>query len=208
MTPLPWDLRAQRVLYTSSPDRGLDIILGLWPRVLEQAPEATFQHAYAAVYDRVADQDAQVGEHREKIRKLAAALPSVTSLGSLNQRDLAKLMCASRVWCHPSWASIHGAPFHETSCIGAMEAQAAGCLVVASDWGALSETVQWGRLVNSAGPGDPRWDDAFVAHIVEGLTDPEVGRKAVERGPHVARDLGWTGVAVQIGKLVAAGDRR
>jgi glycosyltransferase involved in cell wall biosynthesis len=205
--PLAWDQRAPRVLYTSSPDRGLDVLLGLWPRVLELVPDAELHHCYADVYNRVADQDPALAKFRDGIRELAKQ-PGVVTLPSLGQRELAKLMCSSRVWAHPSWMGMHGAPFHETYAIGALEAQAAGCLVVASDWGALSETVQWGRLVNSAGPGDPRWDDAFVAHIVEGLTDPEVGRKAVERGPQVARDLGWTGVAVQIGKLVAAGDRR
>lgn len=205
--PLPWEQRAPRVLYTSSPDRGLDVLLGLWPRVLEQVPDAELHHAYSAVYDRVADQDPAIAEHRDRIRVLAKQ-PGVQSLGSLGQRDLARLMCSSRVWAHPSWMGLHDSAFHETSCIGAMEAQAAGCLVVASDWGALSETVQWGRLVNSGGPGDTRWEDAFVAHIVEGLTSTAVGRKAVQRGPRVAEGLGWSGVAEQIGRLVAAGDRR
>jgi glycosyltransferase involved in cell wall biosynthesis len=205
--PLPWVQRAPRVLYTSSPDRGLDVLLELWPRVREQVPDAELHHAYAAVYDRIADQDPAVGAHRDRIRELSAQ-PGVTRLGSLGQRALAELMCSSRVWAHPSWMGAHAAPFHETSCIGAMEAQAAGCLVVASDWGALSETVRWGHLVNSAGPGDARWEDAFVSHLVEGLTDPDVGKAAVLRGPEVARDLSWAGVAEQVGKLVAAGDRR
>lgn len=204
---LAWIDRAQRVVYSSSPDRGLDVLLGLWSRIREQAPEAELAHCYSAVYDRVADQDPAIGAHRDRIRELAKQ-PGVVSMGSLGQRDLAELLCSSRVWAHPSWMGLHNAPFHETSCIGAMEAQAAGCLVVASDWGALSETVQWGRLVNSGGPGDARWEDAFVEHIVEGLTNAKVGRAAVKRGPAVARDLSWVGVAEQIGKLVAAGDRR
>ncbi len=206
-TPLPWEERAPRVLYTSSPDRGLDILLGLWPRVRELVPDAELHHAYAAVYERIADKDPAIAAHRDRIRVLSDQ-PGVQRLGSLGQRELAKLMCSSRVWAHPSWMGLHDAPFHETSCIGAMEAQAAGCLVVSSDWGALSETVRWGRLVNSAGPGDQRWDDAFVTHIVEGLTDPDVGSAAVQRGPDAVQDLSWMGVAEQVGKLVAAGDRR
>lgn len=204
--PLPWSARAPRVVYTSSPDRGLDVLLELWPRVLEKVPDAELHHAYAAVYDRVADQDPTVGAHREKIRRLAEQ-PGVTRLGSLSQPDLAKLMCSSRVWAHPSWASMLDCPFHETYAIGAAEAQAAGCLVVASDWGALSETVRWGRRVNSGGIG-PRWQRAFVDHIVEGLTNPDVGAAAVREAPAAVRDLGWAGVAEQFGKLIAAGDRR
>ncbi|MCA1572777.1 MAG: methyltransferase [Chloroflexi bacterium] len=204
--PQPWDLRAQRVLYTSSPDRGLDVMLELWPRVREQVPGAELVHCYAAVYDRIADRDPVIGEFRDRIKRLAKQ-PGVTSLGSLSQPELARLMCKSRVWAHPSWMGQHASPFHETYCIGAVEAQAAGCLVVASDWGALSETVRWGRLVNSGGPGDARWEDAFVDHIVEGLTVAKVGRAAIKKAPAAVRDLDWTGVAVEVGKLVAAGDR-
>jgi hypothetical protein len=34
-------------LYTSSPDRGLDFLLELWPRVREQVPDAELHCAYA-----------------------------------------------------------------------------------------------------------------------------------------------------------------
>ena len=106
--PLAWDQREPRVLYTSSPDRGLDVLLGLWPRVLEQVPDAELHHCYADVYNRVADQDPALAKFREGIRELAKQ-PGVVSLPSLGQRDLAKLMCSSRVWAHPSWMGMVGA---------------------------------------------------------------------------------------------------
>lgn len=204
--PRPWEDRAPRVLYTSSPDRGLDHLLELWPRIRERVPDAELWYCYAEVYDRVADADPAVGQFRDRIRELADQ-PGVRSVGSLPQPQLAELMCDSRVWVHPSWASLLDGPFHETSCIGAMEAQAAGCVVVASDWGALPETVRYGRLVNSGGPASARWRDAFVSHIVEGLTDPEVGAAAVEHAPAAAAGLGWAGVAEQLAPLIAAADR-
>ncbi len=202
--PKPWKDRAQRVLYTSSPDRGLDIVLELWPDVLAAVPDALLGFAYPSVYDAVADQDAHVAQHRDKIAALSDQ-SGVTKLGPLSQPALAALMCDSRVWVHPSWMTMYNAPFHETSCIGAMEAQAAGCFVVASDWGALSETVQWGLRVNGDAPG-PRWREGLVAGIVQGLTDEESGDTAVYQGPRRVKHLGWDGVGEQIGKLIAGRD--
>ncbi len=201
--PQPWEGRAQRVLYTSSPDRGLDQLLKLWPRVLEQVPDAELAFCYAPVYQKVADSDPRVGAFRDSITALADQ-PGVVQLPAQPQPELAKLMCHSRVWAHPSWFGNGNAPFHETSCIGAMEAQAAGCYVIASDWGALRETVRAGQLVNSGGPDSERWRDAFVDRMVEGLTSPVAGQAAVKHAPNAVADLGWNGVAVDFSRLIEA----
>ncbi|MGH2954879.1 MAG: glycosyltransferase [Thermoanaerobaculia bacterium] len=195
--------RELRALYTSSPDRGLDIVLELWPSVRERVPDATLAYCYPEVYERVAEQDPTVAQHRDLIAKLADQ-PGVERLGSLSQPRLAQLMLSSLVWCHPSWATPGACAFHETSCIGAMEAQAAGCWVVASDWGALSETVKVGALVDSEPPGE-KWRASFVAEIVRGLTDEETQRYAQTEGPAAVADLTWDGVAKPIARLVKAG---
>jgi SAM-dependent methyltransferase len=199
-TPVPWEQRAKRVVYSSSPDRGLDLLLEWWPRILKAVPDAELAFCYPDVYDAVADKEPVVAAFRDKIRGMEDQ-PGVTRLGSLPQSKLAELMCNSRVWAHPSWASIAGQPFYETSCIGAMEAQAAGCHVVASSHGALWTTVQVGVHVNN-GPGSKRWRDGFVREIIRGLTDPDTGAHAVEAGPQHAETLGWDGVAAQIGQMV------
>ena len=192
--------RAQRLVYTSSPDRGLDVLLELWPKIREQAPEAVFAYCYSDVYDAIAKQDPAIGEFRDRITELADQ-DGVQPLGALSQPELVRLMRTSMVWAHPSWASVHGERFFETSCIGAMEAQAAGCLAVASNWGALQETIRVGRLVNSE-PGRKRWKDGLVTSIVEGLTLPEVQEWAQEKGPLQAPNWGWEGVAEQIVQLL------
>jgi len=205
-SPAPWRNRAPRVVYSSSPDRGLDLLLEWWPEILAQVPDAELAFCYPDVYDAVADQNPVVNEFREKIRKLENQ-PGVMRLGSLPQSKLAELMCESRVWAHPSWASIAATEFYETSCIGAMEAQAAGCHVVAASHGALWTTVQVGVHVNN-GAMSQEWRDGFVAEIVRGLTDEATGERAVTAGPEHARALGWDGVAEQLGALVGARDVR
>jgi glycosyltransferase involved in cell wall biosynthesis len=208
--PLAWKDRKPRLLYTSSPDRGLDVMLELWPRVREGLPaglrdEAVFSFCYPDVYDAVADQQPQIAAHRDRIRRLSEQ-PGVERLGSLPQPTLAAVMCDSRVWAHPSWCTSHptpdggtfAGPFHETSCIGAVEAQAAGMHVVASGWGALKETVRYGHLLDAGDPTEARWRDAMVTSIVEGLADPGTGNAAVDKAPPAVADLSWRGVAEQV----------
>lgn len=193
-------MRDPRVLYTSSPDRGLDLVLELWPEVRYQVPEATLGYCYPGYFEHAARTIPALAEFAERIRALSRH-DSVTPLGPLSQPQLAQLMLSSRVWVHPSWCTPVGDRFYETSCIGAMEAQAAGLHIVASNWGALHETVRVGRLVG-AEPLSDRWRAEFVRGIVEGLTDPQVQARAARKGPQAAADFGWAPVADRVAALV------
>lgn len=193
--------REQRALYTSSPDRGLDIVLECWPKVLERVPGATLFHTYGPWYDIVAGVSPQTAAHRARCRELAAAHPdSIKAVGPLGQKDLAMLMRSSLVWTAPSYFSLGKTKFDETSCISAMEAQAAGCRVVCSNWGALAETVQTGLKLD----GDPmsdEWREKFVDGIVAALTDPSVQELAQINGPIAMEHNDWHPVCQQLESL-------
>lgn len=194
--------RASRVLYTSAPDRGLDVLLELWPFVRRQVPEAELAFCYPTAYDIRASRNPALADLYRQVAALAEQA-GVVRLGSLGQAELAQLMTMSRVWVAPSWCSPCQAPFLETYCIGAVEAQAAGCWVVASAVGALTETVQVGHLLKSK-PNSDRWRQALVDAIVAGLSDPSVHRRASD-GPPAVSHLGWQDVGRQFVALVEAG---
>lgn len=189
-----------RAVYTSSPDRGLDVLLELWPKVRGQVPDAELKHCYVDVYDAIAEQDPAIGAFRKRVRELADQ-PGVESVGHLPQPEVANLMRSAGVWCHPSWATVSGTSFFETSCIGAMEAQAAGCLAVVSSVGALRETVLLGRRVE-AKPMSDRWKDVFVRMIVEGMTSRAVQDHVQGEAPRLRAQWGWDGVARQVAGLI------
>jgi len=188
----PPQARARRVLYTSSPDRGLDFLARTWPLVRERVPDAVLAHAYATVYDRVAAQDPRIGRYRDDLARLLAQ-PGIENLGSLSQRQLAKVMASSRVWAHPSWNGPGEQRFYETFCIGAVEAAAAGCWRVGSNWGALAE-----RELEFPMPelNPEAWADTLARALT--IEDRVPGAREQALG------LTWKGVAMDFATLVPA----
>lgn len=160
-------------IFSSSPDRGLDFLLDLWPDVLEHVPDATLHYAYADVYEAVSasGQRPEVTLHHQKIREAAAALGDrVVNLGALSQVALPEVMQSVGLWLHPSWNAPSNGPFMETFCIGALEAFYSGCRIVSSDWGALKERPATRRipLLESGALDRGKW----VTSIVNELTLP------------------------------------
>lgn len=127
--PKPWFQSGQApvMAYTSTPFRGLDVLLMAWPSIRKQAPGATLKiYSSMKVYN--------TGEEaHEVLYALARDLKGVDYVGSIPQPELAKALARTAILAYPN-------TFAETSCIAVMEAMAAGCLVVTSKLGALPET--------------------------------------------------------------------
>lgn len=71
---------------------------------------------------------------RDALKLAVKSTPGIVMHGRVNQRELAEAMLGASVWFYPTW-------FSETSCITAMEAQAAGLVPVCPTTAALHETV-------------------------------------------------------------------
>lgn len=194
-----------RAIYTSSPDRGLDLLLEWWPRVRERIPDAELVYAYASVYDAVASKDRRISAFRDHVRFLASQAEGTTNLGSLSQPMVAKEMMKSGVWVAPSYSTPANQAFHETFCIGAVEAAAAGCYRVMSAWGALLERDEhpastWVEGIGGEQhPGEPPLalypdEERFIDAIVEGMHAAE--GDIPQSGQ--ARDMDWQEVAADM----------
>jgi len=133
-----------RLLYTSRPERGLDVLLAIWPELKRRRPELTLRIVHYANPPA----DAQMAEYLETLRRTAAALPGVTMLEPLAKRELYHEIAGCGLVVYP-------ATFPEVSCISALEAAACGTPMVASRYAALKETIvdgETGVLV----AGDPQ----------------------------------------------------
>jgi len=146
-----------RAIYSSSPDRGLAAAVAAWPAVRAAIPDAEL-HCYYGFenWERSIELMGDSGhEHSGKaaLERLKASLAKAEGVimhGRVNQRELAEAMLGAGVWFYPTW-------FSETSCITAMEAQAAGLVCVCPPIAALAETVRR-RL----------WDENDLVGVVRG----------------------------------------
>jgi glycosyltransferase involved in cell wall biosynthesis len=130
--------------YTSTPHRGLEILLSLFPEV-HRLDARTRLRVYSSMAVYYQDQSKDESAH---LYEQCRTTPGVEYVGAIAQPLLAESLKSALVLAYPNiWA--------ETSCIAVMEAMAAGLLVVTSEFGALPETTMgMGLLV--PGPRDPQ----------------------------------------------------
>jgi glycosyltransferase involved in cell wall biosynthesis/uncharacterized protein (UPF0297 family) len=167
--------RKSRLIYSSSADRGLDVLLDLWPRIREKVPAAELHAFYGfETLDRVAQINPGLAAYKgallAKVQELGGEEGGVFLRGRVGQSVLADEMQQARVLAYPT-------AFLETSCITAMEARAAGLAIVTSDLGALSETVgehgvllPWADDETETHNRSDDYQDAFVDAVVDRLT--------------------------------------
>jgi glycosyltransferase involved in cell wall biosynthesis len=130
--------------YTSTPYRGLDLLTSIFPSIRQLNPDIRARiYSSLKVYGHDDSNDPF-----NDLYALCRRTPGMEYYGSLLQSQLAEAL-------KPALVLAYTNTFAETSCIAAMEAMAAGLLVVTSDLGALAETtMEMGVLVPSLRTAD------------------------------------------------------
>lgn len=177
--------QGQRLIYASSPDRGLERLLGLFPRIRAMVHDCEL-HVYYGFenWEKAAQNDEG---QRATIQRIKQALqqPGVTFHGRVGQRELAAAYLSAKVWAYPTW-------FCETFCLSALEAQAAGCVPVTTDLAALHETVTHGHLLAPPNTSE-EYGTAFVNKVVELLRFKDLAADIVRA--NTLHTAGWDRVA-------------
>ena len=182
----PRPTRPRRMAYASTPFRGLDVLLDLFPRIRGRCPDAELEvFSSMRVYGMSEAEDQKTFE--ALYRK--ADQPGVTLVGSVPQLELAARLRHARILAYPNH-------YAETFCIAAAEAQAAGCPVVTTALGALTETVGEAGICIPGDPRTPQYQHAFVDACVSLLTDDERWQGLSGRAvAQASAKYSWMGIA-------------
>lgn len=153
-----------RFLFSSIPDRGLDVLWRIWPLIKKEIPDASL--VITSDYRLWGAGSANNDRHR--IRWMA--MEDFHFLGAIPRRQLVQEQMKSQINAYPCI-------YDELFCISIAESQYAGCYTITSDFGALP-TTNMGTVVKW-NPLDNRGDKLFV-DVIKSTLEDENFKKRVE----------------------------
>lgn len=178
---------SKRVIYTSSPERGLETFIEIASKVKAEVPDAKFECYYGwqnLENARGSDKELMVwvSELKSKIKEL-----DIPDFIRLSHKQIVEKMMSSGIWFYPT-------DFPEISCIAAMKAQIAGAIPICSDYAALSETVFSGNKISFK--NDVPDTEKLTTILIDYLKNPEKQDAIREKMMSEARDkFSWADVA-------------
>lgn len=174
---LDWRAKTTSFVYSSSPDRGLDVLMDLWPAIKALRPDATLDVYYGfETWRKLLAQNkrglAVVDYLQGRLESMAG--DGVKYHGRVGQKELAEAHKKALIWFYPT-------KFSETFCITALEAQAAGCCVVTSKLAALAETASFWRSLIEGSNKSPVYQEQALDWLGHYFTAWDIDRKHADK---------------------------
>ena len=175
------------MFYGSSYDRGLDILLGLYPQVIHKFPDTTLHIAYGwNLYDVAFNNNPERMAWKEKINNLMKQ-KGITHHGRISKEELKKVRLQCGIWAYPTY-------FTEINCITALECQRDGVVPCTMNFGALTETVQSGIKVDGD-ISDQETKDKWLNSLFTLMSDEKLWKDNQAEGNKFANRFTWDRIA-------------
>ena len=177
----------RRVIYTSAPNRGLDILIDLWPKVLEAVPDAELKCFYGwKSFEQIEKNNKQSMKFMARVKAKMEALG--IEYPRISQKEMVKEIFKSGIWAYPTF-------FPEIDCITAKKMQAGGAIPVTTNYAALKENVLEGVKLD----GDIYRSDVkeqWLKELIALLLDAQKQNKTrLTLMPAAFEKFGWPNVA-------------
>jgi glycosyltransferase involved in cell wall biosynthesis/tetratricopeptide (TPR) repeat protein len=186
-----------KYVWASSPDRGVDAVLGVWPELRKRMPEAEFHvyYGWTGIDKIIAQSQPGTPQHDGMVRFKTSVMQLTADVGGEEagifwhdrkpRAELAAAYDTCDVWLYPT-------SFMETFCITAMETQACGVIPLVADVAALAEAVPNERLRIPGFANNESFRKEFVSAITRLDKTPEPTRAALrDDGVEFASGYTW-----------------
>lgn len=207
----PTEKIAGRVVYASSPDRGLHHLLACWPLIKEAAPHATLRifydiHGYTESIDRTLESQrrnspvlAEWYRRTQEIKQLLTELDGVEAIGTVSRNRIKEEMLAAEVLAYP----CDPVTWTEGFSVATLEGCAAGAVPIITSADALGEI--YGKYVPTIFM-PIKWKlDEYAFEVIELLNDQYRREACRNKARFVAETYAWPTLAKEFeGALLTA----
>lgn len=185
-----------KFIWSSSPDRGLEMLLGMWPVIKDRYPEASLEVYYGwAMIDKIIDGYRKAGQvnHfleilKERIEMQLVYLgedSGIDWVGRVPQEQLIDAMYNANF-------NLYTTDFAETYMLTAVQNQAAGVIPLASNLAALGETVAVKENLLDGWPRNVDYQNRFLQRLHELLNaTPDTLKDYRKQGREFALTQSW-----------------
>ena len=171
-----------RFIYSSCPERGLERLLELWPRISEKLENAEL---YVCTYVNFPRTDSYNYEKDIKIQKMMEKHENVKYVGKLVKLELYLLMSTCEYWFYPT-------NFNETSCITAMEMLMSEVVCIYYPVGGLVNTMSEYGIQVQVKEGEEGEEIQTIVELSESTPFAENRKKEIRRrGKEYAVSCDW-----------------
>lgn len=180
-------MRQHKLLYSSSYDRGLNVLLKLWPEIIKKYPDTELNIAYGwEIFDSVTANNPERQDWKARMQRLMEQ-PGIIHHGRLGKEDLKKLRqeCGILAYC---------SDFTEIFCISAFEAQADGCVPITTNVAALGEFSE-GRVIVKGDIYDNSVREEYLKQLLNLMGDKKLWESKQKSGIDVASEFSWDIIA-------------
>jgi glycosyltransferase involved in cell wall biosynthesis len=178
-------------IYSSFPNRGLVVLLKMWPKIIKRYPEATLN----IFCDLEQDWVNQVAP--EQMKEIKALLKvnttGVTNHGWVPKEKLSMFWNTTEYWLYPCI-------FEETFCLTALEAAISKTCVISNNLAALSETVGDRGIIIHGDPRSKEWQEECLTKLF-GVIESEK-KELINLNYQWAKKLTWESQADKFLKFV------
>ena len=176
-----------KMLYASSPDRGLEHLLRMWPQIKEKIPTAELNFCYGwNMFDKSYADNPYMQKWKTKMQELLKQ-DGITDHGRLSKENLDELTKSCDVWAYYC-------TFDETNCITALNSQRLGCVPITMKRAGLMDTVYSGFLIDGDG-FLPETKNEYLEKLVYAYENPEWLKEELEKGKAGIKDFYWSNIA-------------
>ncbi len=187
-------MKNHKLFYGSSYDRGLDILLKLYPQIVSKYPDVTLDICYGwDLFIAGYKDNPERINWMERMNKLMEQ-PGVKHHGRVGKDKLKEIRSQAGIWVYPSY-------FAEINCITALEAQRDGLVPVTMNSFALKETVGSGAKVDGD-IYDDETQEVWLTELFKYMGDEKLWEKESKKAQEFVESYSWDNIASQWAKYL------